>query len=242
MLGIFASCNSTDKAPKNSTTPTGTFEVATAFTNLAFAAPIERTSPNDNTDRISVASQTGLIHVSENQGKIKSASIFLDLSSRLVGSGERVLLGLAFHPDYKTNGYFYINYTKDNKLVTVIARFKVRASNRHVADPESALILLKYTPPFSNHNGGKVAFGNDGYRYIGSGDGGSGGDPGNRAQNRKELLGKILRTTCIIPLPAGTMQYLKIIHTKESPTASLTKSMPMVCVTRGDLALTNRAG
>jgi hypothetical protein len=92
LVGIFASCNSTDKAPGNSTMPSGAFELATAFNNLAFADPIELTSPNDNTDRISVASQTGLTHVFANQRDIKSASVFLDLSSRLGSSAERVLL------------------------------------------------------------------------------------------------------------------------------------------------------
>lgn len=103
------------------------------------------------------------------------------------------LLGLAFHPQYKTNGYFYVNYTRRSPLETLISRFKVKTSDPNLADPESESVLLRFRQPYENHNGGKVAFGKDGFLYISTGDGGSGGDPGNRAQNRKELLGKILR-------------------------------------------------
>ena len=154
---------------------------------------MELTSPADGTNRIFVVAQTGKIHVFPNQATTAAAPVFLDLSSKVVAGGERGLLGLAFHPDYKTNGYFYVNYTRGNPLETAISRFKVSAANPNVADLNSEQVLLTYAQPFDNHNGGKLAFGNDGYLYIASGDGGSGGDPRNYAQNRQQLLGKIIR-------------------------------------------------
>jgi glucose/arabinose dehydrogenase len=118
---------------------------------------------------------------------------FLDIHNRVITTGtERGLLGLAFLPDYATNGYFYIDYD-DTLGNTVISRFQV-TSDPDSADPGSELALLHITQPYPNHKGGMLAFGpNDGYLYIGMGDGGSGGDPENRAQNDNELLGKILR-------------------------------------------------
>ena len=98
---------------------------------------------------------------------------------------------MAFHPDYENNGFFYVNYT-DNLGDTVIARYTV-SGDPNLADLSSALVLLNISQPFGNHNGGQLQFGPDGYLYIGMGDGGSGGDPGNRAQDLNDLLGKMLR-------------------------------------------------
>jgi len=119
---------------------------------------------------------------------------FFTISGILTG-GERGLLGLAFHPDYARNGYFFVNYTTSGGGAagqTVVARYRV-SSDPNLADPNSGRDVLRIPQPFSNHNGGWIAFGPDGYLYIGMGDGGSGGDPGNRAQNLNELLGKTLR-------------------------------------------------
>jgi glucose/arabinose dehydrogenase len=171
----------------------GEYKLEVAFPSLQFDMPVELTSPSDGTDRIFVVAQRGVIHVFANKPDTKQSTVFLDISSQVKSGGEMGLLGLAFHPNYKSNGFFYVNYTRGNPLETVISRFKVSASNPNVADPKSELVLLTYAQPFSNHNGGKVAFGNDGFLYISAGDGGSGGDPGNRAQNKKELLGKIMR-------------------------------------------------
>jgi glucose/arabinose dehydrogenase len=110
-----------------------------------------------------------------------------------VSGGERGLLGLAFHPNFKQNGYFYVNYTRGNPLETAISRFQVSKNNPNQSDPASELVLLTYQQPYSNHNGGKIAFGPDGYLYISAGDGGSGGDPQNNGQNLSTLLGKIMR-------------------------------------------------
>lgn len=139
-----------------------------------------------------------LFVVEQNQGDIEILDTagayigkFLDVSPLISFSGERGLLGLAFHPNYSQNGYFYINYT-NTQGHTVVARYQVSA-NANVADESSATVLLTINQPYSNHNGGHIAFGPDGYLYIGMGDGGSGGDPENRSQNPLTLLGKMLR-------------------------------------------------
>jgi len=117
---------------------------------------------------------------------------FLDLTDRASCCGERGLLGLAFHPDFWTNGYFFVDYT-NNAGDTVIARYRVSA-DPDLAAADSELILLTITQPFPNHNGGQLAFGPDGKLYVGMGDGGAGGDPRNVGQNPASLLGKLLRT------------------------------------------------
>ncbi|HVG13430.1 MAG TPA: PQQ-dependent sugar dehydrogenase [Chitinophagaceae bacterium] len=169
------------------------YELTEAFKALSFDRPIELVSPDDGRDMIFVVEQKGVIRIFPNKGDVKEAATFLDIEKRVESGGEKGLLGLAFHPDYKKNGYIYVNYTRGKPLETVISRFKRSASNPNTADPASELVMLSFLQPYSNHNGGKVAFGNDGFLYIAVGDGGSGGDPGNRAQNKKELLGKILR-------------------------------------------------
>ena len=112
---------------------------------------------------------------------------FLDLSSLASTGGERGLLGLAFHPNYALNGFFFVNYTNTSGN-TVIARYSV-STDADVADPSSASIVMTINQPYSNHNGGHIAFGPDGFLYIGMGDGGSGGDPEARSQNPQTLLG-----------------------------------------------------
>lgn len=149
-----------------------------------------------------------LFVVEKNLGRVRIirdgqlvARPFLDLRTKINANGnEKGFLGIAFHPDYATNGFFYVNYTAAAPTprpgldgVTIVERYTVSAADPDVADPASAKLIITYEQPFSNHNGGHLAFGPDGYLYIGAGDGGSGGDPGNRAQNRQELLGKMLR-------------------------------------------------
>ncbi len=141
--------------------------------------------------RLFIVEQAGYIRILENDGNLLPDP-FLDISERVKSGGEQGLLGLAFNPDYADNGYFYVNYTDhDNK--THIARFSVSESNPDQADASSEFSILILDQPFTNHNGGNIAFGPDGYLYIGTGDGGSGGDPGNRAQDSLNLLGKMLR-------------------------------------------------
>ena len=155
-----------------------------------FTRPVQVTHAGDGSGRMFVVEQTGRIKIIQN-GQVL-ATPFLNLASLVACCGERGLLGLAFHPDYQHNGFLYVNYTRSGDGATVIARYSVSA-DPNLASPGSALILLTIPQPYSNHNGGQVMFGPDGYLYIGMGDGGSGGDPLNHAQNKNTLLGAMLR-------------------------------------------------
>lgn len=147
------------------------------------------TAPSGD-DRLFVVEQGGKIRIVRPDGTVASRP-FLDVSSLVSGGGEQGLLGLAFHPRYATNGRFFVDYT-NRAGATVVAEFRV-SGDRDVANAASRRRLMLISQPFENHNGGMVAFGPDGFLYIGMGDGGSGGDPGNRAQNLATPLGKILR-------------------------------------------------
>ncbi len=143
-------------------------------------------------DRLFVVEQAGRIRIVEADGTVLSTP-FLDIIEQVRSIGnEQGLLGLAFHPDYATNGYFYVNYTNTSSN-THISRFQVFSDTPNLADPDSEVILLTIEQDFANHNGGDLNFGPDGYLYIGMGDGGRGGDPNNRAQTPTSLLGKMLR-------------------------------------------------
>lgn len=166
-----------------------------------FSRPLSLQHAND--DRLFVVEQGGKIKIIQADGTVNSTP-FLNISSQVSNGNEQGLLGLAFHPNYATNGYFYINYTKTNGN-TQIARFSVDPSNADVADSNSELPILDYNQPFSNHNGGNLLFGPDGFLYISSGDGGSGGDPSNNSQNINSLLGKLLRID--IDSPSGGNNY-----------------------------------
>ena len=153
-------------------------------------SPLYVTNARDGTNRLFVVEQAGRIKLFANGSN--TPTIFLDITSRVLSGGERGLLGLAFHPQFETNRRFFVNYTRRNDGATVIAEYHASASNPDVADTGET-VLLTIAQPFANHNGGMIEFGSDGLLYIGMGDGGSGNDPGNRAQNINELLGKILR-------------------------------------------------
>lgn len=169
------------------------YQLQEAYPHLSFDQPVEFVTPNDGTKRTFVLAQKGVIYVFPNQSDTKNSSTFLNITKQVVSGGERGLLGLAFHPKFKQNGYFYVNYTRGNPLETAISRFQVSKNNPNQADQGSERVLLTYRQPYSNHNGGKIAFGPDGYLYISAGDGGSGGDPQNNGQNLATLLGKIIR-------------------------------------------------
>ncbi|CAM2008898.1 PQQ-dependent sugar dehydrogenase [Acanthopleuribacter pedis] len=142
-------------------------------------------------ERLFLTTQSGTIHILENDQLLTTP--FLDLTQTVSSVGfEQGLLGVAFHPNYAQNGFFFVNYTNGDNA-TVIARYAVDAQDPNRADPQSARILLTITQPFDNHNGGQVKFGPDGFLYIGMGDGGSANDPGCRSQKPDELLGKMLR-------------------------------------------------
>jgi glucose/arabinose dehydrogenase len=160
--------------------------------------PVDINHAADGSDRLFVIEQEGLIKIIKN-GTVENTP-FLNIINRVQCCGEQGLLGVAFHPDYKTNGYFYVNYTSQERTGvaqegdTIIARYEVSSEDPDLADPDSESIILVVSQPYSNHNAGKLLFSPiDGYLYIPLGDGGSGGDPGNRAQNPLSMLGKILR-------------------------------------------------
>jgi glucose/arabinose dehydrogenase len=156
-----------------------------------FSSPVAIVNAGDS--RLFVVQRGGAIRILNANGTINGTNFLTIPSTTVLSGGERGLLGLAFHPNYATNGYFYVNYTRVGDGATVVARYSVSTTDPNVANPASAQILLTVTQPYSNHNGGSLAFGPDGYLYIGMGDGGSGGDPQNYAQNINSLLGKMLR-------------------------------------------------
>jgi len=152
--------------------------------------PLALTHAGDGSGRLYVIEQPGRIRVIQDKQLLDAA--FLDIRERVEdGANEQGLLGLAFHPDYVKNGYFFVNYTGANGD-TIISRFTVTGNPVAVA-PDSEKVLLQFKQPYSNHNGGHLVFGPDGFLYIGTGDGGSGGDPEGNAQNPDSLLGKMLR-------------------------------------------------
>ena len=159
-----------------------------------FDRPVSLANAQDGTGRIFVVEQAGVIQV-VSQGEIRP-NPFLDIRDRVGSKGnEQGLLGLAFHPRFIQNGFFYLNYT-DRQGNTVVSRFTADLSSppdSQVADPRSEQVLLGVKQPFSNHNGGQLAFGPDGLLWIGLGDGGSAGDPYGNGQSTQTLLGKILR-------------------------------------------------
>ncbi|MGB9665642.1 MAG: PQQ-dependent sugar dehydrogenase, partial [Ignavibacteria bacterium] len=179
-----ASCNETKST---------TFSLEEAFPNLSFSNPVDLQSARDGTNRLFVVEQPGRIIVFENNQNSTTKKVFLDITDRVSWGGEMGLLGLAFHPQFASNGYFYVNYTANNPRRTIISRFQVSSTYPDSADKNSELVLLTFNQPYSNHNGGCIAFGSDGYLYIASGDGGAAGDPLNNAQTLSNLLGKILQ-------------------------------------------------
>jgi len=175
-----------------------------AFPNLSFDSPVFFCHSNDGTNRVFVEEQRGVIRVFANDSTASNTEVFLDIDGRVTSGGEMGLLGLAFHPNYSGNGYFYVNYTttQNGPRRTVISRFSAQGNQ---ADPNSELIILEVAQPFSNHNAGMIDFGGDGYLYISLGDGGSGGDPQNNGQNRTTLLGSLLRID--VDNPAAGLNY-----------------------------------
>ena len=151
--------------------------------------PVALTHAGDT--RLFITQQIGTVMVYDALGL--RATPFLDIRSIVLSGGERGLLSVAFHPRYRDNGFFFVYYTNKNGDNSV-ARYQVSANDPDRADPASGTILLTIPhPDFANHNGGQLQFGPDGYLYIGTGDGGSGGDPSNHAQDLTQLLGKLLR-------------------------------------------------
>jgi len=154
----------------------------------SFNSPVEIKNAGD--ERLFVVEKSGKIKILNQNGSVNSTP-FLDIEDRVsTNANERGLLGLAFHPNYPENPFFFVNYT-NNSGATTISKFSVSA-NQDIAN-DSETILLEINQPYANHNGGCINFGPDGNLYIGMGDGGSGGDPQNFSQNTESLLGKMLR-------------------------------------------------
>jgi glucose/arabinose dehydrogenase len=156
---------------------------------LGLDRPVFVTHAGDGAGRLFVVEQAGMIRIVEGGALIERP--FLDLRDKVAAGGERGLLGLAFHPSFAANGRFFIHYTRRRDGASVLAEFAVGSDSSRAR--AAGRTLLTVAQPFANHNGGMIAFGPDGFLYVGLGDGGSGGDPGNRAQDPDELLGKILR-------------------------------------------------
>lgn len=154
-----------------------------------FNNPVDIQNAGD--ERLFVVEQAGIIKILNPDATVNPTP-FLNITSLISSGGERGLLGLAFHPDYVNNGYFFVYYTNTTGD-TQVARYTVDAIDSNLADPTTAVLIIDVDQPYSNHNGGCIQFGADGFLYIGLGDGGSGGDPQNRSQNLETLLGKILR-------------------------------------------------
>ena len=172
------------------------YTVENAFPNLSFTDPVGVYHADDGTDRLFVLEQTGTIKVFSNDHSTENVQTFLNITSIVDQDGgytEEGLLGLAFHPNFSENGYFYVNYTDYGPKRNVIARYSVSSNNPNQADTESSLVILEVNQPYTNHNGGQMGFGSDDYLYISFGDGGSAGDPQGNGQNMQTLLGTIIR-------------------------------------------------
>jgi glucose/arabinose dehydrogenase len=151
--------------------------------------PVAISHAGDGSGRLFVLEQEGQLRVID-KGVLQPEPL-LDIRAKISSGGERGLLGLAFHPKFKQNGLLYFNYTaKQPNLKSFISEFRFKGAT---IDAKSERVLLSYDQPWGNHNGGQLAFGPDGYLYIGVGDGGSGNDPQNNGQNLSTLLGSILR-------------------------------------------------
>lgn len=174
---------------------------ARSFPNLNFRHLTGLAQPDDGRGVLYVTEQRGLIRAFPDRQDVAESSIFLDITGRVnEGGNEEGLLGLAFDPGYENNGFFYVYYSAANPRRSVVSRFSVNRDDPSKADSSSESIVLEIPQPFSNHNGGQIAFGPDGYLYIGLGDGGGGGDPMLNGQNTTTLLGALLR---IEPLGLG---------------------------------------
>lgn len=190
---LFLSAVSVPQLSAQDVSPVFDFELEQIATGLT--RPCEIVNDGIHPNRMYVLEQPGRIRLMDLEGNI-SPSPFLDISSQVNSSGnEQGLLGLAFSPDFAENGHFFVNYTQSQGSVTRtrVTRFTAAAPNFTQADPNSEVLVLDFIQDFGNHNGGQLDFGPDGYLYIATGDGGSGGDPNNRSQDLESFLGKLLR-------------------------------------------------
>ena len=188
---------------------TANYTIENAFPNLSFVDPVGVYTPNDGSNRLFVVEQEGRIKVFDNDPEVSNWDMFLDIDNIVDQDGgytEEGLLGLAFHPNFEENGYFYVNYTEHNPRRNVIARYTVSNNNPNQANYNSSQIILEVGQPYTNHNGGQMGFGpDDGYLYISFGDGGSAGDPLGHGQDLSTLLGSLIRID--VDNPSGGLNY-----------------------------------
>ena len=189
----------TERLPNTSFLPTSTgyalgeMQLRRVFTGAYLDSPVFLTHAGDGTNRIFVCDRRGRIRVFPNRDDVSGAADFLDLRDRVnSGPGEGGLLCVAFHPQYADNGRLFVYYTRGN-LYTRVSAFTVSTDNPDSVDPATERVVLELRQPAGNHNGGMLAFGPDGYLYIGLGDGGGGGDPYKNGQDPTTLLATILR-------------------------------------------------
>ncbi len=191
--GLSAAPNNTTQcvAPDDAATTTS-IRLSDPYPGLPSLSPLLGLfqAPGDNSTWYAVK-QTGQVVRFANNAAVSSVVDFIDISDRVNYGGELGLLGMAFHPDYATNGFVYLSYTASGPE-SRISRFTLNSAT-NTLDPATESIILRVTQPYGNHNGGHIAFGPDGYLYIGMGDGGSGGDPLGHGQNPATLLGSMLR-------------------------------------------------
>jgi len=198
LLACLVSCGDSSGSGTNvaatSTSPSTIPPVAFRTLASAFTNPVGLEMPNDGSNRFFVVEQGGTIKILHLDGSVATEN-FLDITGKITSGGELGLLGVTFHPDFSSNGRFFVNYTRtvgNGQIQTVIAEYRV-SPDPDVAEPNSERILLTQDQPFPNHKAGQLAFGPDGFLYFGLGDGGSEGDPMGNGQNLGTLLGKMLR-------------------------------------------------
>jgi glucose/arabinose dehydrogenase len=185
LLGaLVASACAASGSPAREAAPAYTFRPL-----FNIATPVHVTEPRSQPGKLYAVNQVGVIRVAVN-GRLRTAP-FLDIRPLVISGGEQGLLSVAFHPNYAKNRRFYVDYTDRGGNTRVVEYRANRAGT--AALPKTARQLLFVRQPYANHNGGQLAFGPDGMLYVGMGDGGSGGDPENRAQNLNQLLGKLLK-------------------------------------------------
>ena len=196
LVAAINSCGGGSSGPVSQQPPPVSLEtgVQRVFNQLTFNLPVALIQAPSDISRWFVVEQSGVIRVFNNDPTVSSSSVFIDISGRVnSGPSEAGLLGMAFHPDFAANGRVYVSYTRTGSpLVSVISRFVIDPATGDL-DETSEFEILTVPQDFSNHNGGNIAFGQDGFLYIGFGDGGSGGDPNERAQDTSHILGSIVR-------------------------------------------------
>lgn len=179
--------------------------VRNAFPGLTFDAPMDIQISKGVPDTLFIAERAGIIRRFHHTPDVSTSQIFLNISSHVTTSGEGGILGFAFHPNYPETGYVYVSYTRASPYRSVLSRFSTHSANPQSLDADSEVMLIVLNQPSTNHNGGQIRFGPDGYLYVAFGDGGGAGDPSNHAQNRTNLFGTILRLD--VDQTQGSLEY-----------------------------------